>query len=76
MHLKMFVSKILFHGRLWYFKTTKMTSNIFITLAFGVGFKCPRKIQLETQWEGALRNCKNSSCALCLIDHGLRTHDI
>ena len=38
---------------LWYFRTAKifkeMTSNIFIIIAFGVGFKCPRKIHLSTQ---------------------------
>ena len=32
----------------------EMTSNIFHIVAFGVGFKCPRKIYLNTQWgEGA-----------------------
>ena len=29
-----------------------MTSNIFHIIAFGVGFKCPRKIHLNTQWGG------------------------
>ena len=27
----------------------EMTSNIFTIIAFGVGFKCPRKIHLNTQ---------------------------
>ena len=27
----------------------EMTSNIFHIVAFGVGFKCPRKIHLNTQ---------------------------
>ena len=27
----------------------EMTSNIFIIIAFGGGFKCPRKIHLNTQ---------------------------
>ena len=30
----------------------EMTSNINDIVAFGVGFKCTRKIQLETQWGG------------------------
>ena len=30
----------------------EMTSNIFHIVAFGVGFKCPRKIHLNTQWGG------------------------
>ena len=30
----------------------EMTSNIFIIIAFGVGFKCPRKIHLNTQCRG------------------------
>ena len=30
----------------------EMTSNIFIIVAFGVGFKCPSKINLNTQWGG------------------------
>ena len=30
----------------------EMTSNIFIIIAFGVDFKCPRKIHLNTQWGG------------------------
>ena len=29
-----------------------MTSNIIYIVAFGVGFKCPRKIHLNTQWGG------------------------
>ena len=28
----------------------EMTSNIIDIVAFGVGFKCPRKIHLHTQW--------------------------
>ena len=30
----------------------EMTSNIFDIIAFGVGYKCPRKIHLNTQWGG------------------------
>ena len=30
----------------------EMTSNIIDIVAFGVGFKCPRKIHLNTQWGG------------------------
>ena len=30
----------------------EMTSNIIDIIAFGVGFKCPRKIHLNTQWGG------------------------
>ena len=30
----------------------EMTSNIFHSVAFGVGIKCPRKIHLNTQWGG------------------------
>ena len=53
MLLQMFVSKILAQGRLWFFKTIKigmeMTSNMIYIVALGVGFKCPRKIHLNTQ---------------------------
>ena len=34
----------------------EMTSNIFHIVAFGVGFKCPRKIHLNTQCRGAISN--------------------
>ena len=34
----------------------EMTSNIFHIVAFGVGFKCPRKIHLNTQWGGGVKN--------------------
>ena len=30
----------------------EMTSNIFHIVAFGVGFKCLRKMHLNTQWGG------------------------
>ena len=30
----------------------EMTSNIIDIAAFGVGFKCPRKIHFNTQWGG------------------------
>jgi hypothetical protein len=30
----------------------EMTSNIIYIVAYGVGFKCPRKIHLKTQWGG------------------------
>ena len=53
MLLQMPVSKILAHRHLWYFKTTKtfieLTSNMIYTVALGIGFKCPRKIHLNTQ---------------------------
>jgi hypothetical protein len=56
MLLKMSASKTLAQGRLWYFKTTKicieMTSNMIYIVALGVGFKCLRKIHLNTQWGG------------------------
>ena len=29
-----------------------MTSNMIYIVALGVGFKCPRKIHLNTQWGG------------------------
>ena len=32
----------------------EMTSNIIDIVAFGVGFKCPRKIHLNTQWGGGV----------------------
>ena len=35
-----------------YLNLIEMTSNIFHIIAFGVGFKCPRKIHLNTQWVG------------------------
>ena len=41
----------------------KMTSNIIDIVAFGVGFKCPRKIHLETQWGGG-----GQSTALTLLE--------
>ena len=31
----------------------EMTSNMIYIVAFGGGLKCPRKIHLNTQWEGA-----------------------
>ena len=33
-----------------------MTSNMIYIVALGVGFKCPRKINLNTQWGGAISN--------------------
>ena len=27
-------------------------------VALGVGFKCPRKIHLNTQWGGGVKNCE------------------
>ena len=35
-----------------YQSLVEMTSNIVYVVAFGVGFKCPRKIHLNTQWGG------------------------
>ena len=61
MLLQMSVSKILAHSRLWYFKSTKifteMTSNMIYIVAFGVGvgLKCPHKIHLNTQCLGVIR---------------------
>ena len=31
-----------------------MTSNMIYIVALGVGFKCPRKIHLNTQWGGGV----------------------
>ena len=36
----------------YYQNLKEMTSNVFHNFAFGVGFKCPRKIHLNTQWGG------------------------
>ena len=33
-----------------------MTSNMIYIVALGVGFKCPRKIHLNTQWGGGVKN--------------------
>ena len=50
MHLEMSVSKILVSMVLQNFQNLiEMTSNIIYIAAFGVGFKCPRKIHLNTQ---------------------------
>ena len=54
MHLEMSVSKILAHGRLWpvlldYQNFIEMTSNMIYIVSLGIGFKCPRKIHLNTQ---------------------------
>ena len=35
-----------------YHNLIEMTSNIIDIVAFGVGFKCPRKIHLNTQCRG------------------------
>ena len=45
MHLEMSVSKIKANF-------TEMTSNTIYIVAFGVGFKCPRKIYLNTECVG------------------------
>ena len=37
----------------------EMTSNIIYIVAFGVGFKCPRKIHFNTQWGGSEITPKN-----------------
>ena len=40
-----------------------MTPNIIYIVALGVGFKCPRKIHLNTQWgRGASRNVVGKIC--------------
>ena len=52
MHLEISVSKILTQGRQNYQIFIEMTSNMIYILALGVGFKCPRKIHLNTQWGG------------------------
>ena len=54
MHLEMSVSKILALERLWYVflnyqNFIEMTSNMIYIVALGGGFKCPRKIHLNTQ---------------------------
>ena len=36
----------------YYQNLKEMTSNTFHIVEFVVGFKCPRKIQLNTQWGG------------------------
>ena len=36
----------------YYQNLKEMTSNTFHIVAFVVGFKCPRKIHLNTQWGG------------------------
>ena len=63
MLLQMSLSKILAQGCLCYFKSIKffieMTSNMIYVVALGVGFKCLRKIHLNTQWEGGGRNLNN-----------------
>ena len=35
-----------------YQNVTEMTSNMIYIVALGVGFKCPCKIHLNTQWGG------------------------
>ena len=56
MHLEMSVSKILALGCLLsmvlqnYQSFIEKTSNMIYTIAHGGGFKCPRKIHLNTQW--------------------------
>ena len=37
-----------------------MTSNIIHIVALGVGFKCPHKIHLNTQWGGGSGNSPKS----------------
>ena len=53
MHLEMFVSKILAHRHLWYFKTTKILQKWLqawmLLLHLALGLKCPSKIHLNTQ---------------------------
>ena len=36
-----------------YQKVIVLTSNMIFIVALAVGFKCPRKIHLDTQWGGA-----------------------
>ena len=36
----------------------EMTSNMIDIVGFGVGFKCPRKIHLNTQWERGVKKCQ------------------
>ena len=55
MHLHMSVSKILTQASMVlqnYQNFTEMTSNMIYIIACGIGLKCPRKIQLNTQWRG------------------------
>ena len=49
MHLEIFVSKILTQN---YQKFIVLTSNMIYIIALGIGFKCPRKIHLNTEWGG------------------------
>ena len=37
-----------------YQKIIEMISNMIDIVALGVGFKCPRKIHLNTQWGGVV----------------------
>ena len=53
MHLEIFVSKILTQN---YQKFIVLTSNMIYIIALGVGFKCPRKIHLNTEWGEGVRN--------------------
>ena len=43
----------------------EMTSNIIDVVAFAVGFKCPRKIHLNTQWGGRGQNIEKSADVFC-----------
>ena len=50
----------------------EMTSNIIYIVAFGVGFKCPRKIHLNTQWGGDFvlgGFCPNNNSTVFYVHH-------
>ena len=62
MHLEMSVSKILIDSRASmvhqnYQKILVLTSGMIHIVALGVGFKCPRKIHLNTQCLSPLALC-------------------
>mgnify|MGYP001455518152 CR=1 FL=1 len=42
----------------YYQNLKEMTSNTFYNVAFVVGFKCPRKIHLNTQCGGVIKTQK------------------
>ena len=61
MHLEMFVLKILAHRCLMsmvlqnYHRFIEMTSSMIYIFVLAVGLKSSRKINLNTQWEVAIR---------------------
>ena len=51
----------------------EMTSNMIYIVALGVGFKCPHKIHLNTQWGGG-RLCQPQPIAIREIILKKTTH--